>query len=189
MEEYLMAELIKNKGMKNVSEQDFIEKFKDFKNSRYNRYGGMENDPSYDRTYRHNPGMSDWDEDHSIYGRESSYKRHQDMGGHFDEHSSRQAVMHMYHFENGKKYAGEKFDMHKAKEVKQKYRDILPEEATVMDIYVAINAQYHDYAALFKSWYREGVEHKIIESAIVFWFCDVDYKGESKIYDYFDMMN
>ena len=37
MEEYLMAELIKNKGMKNVSEQDFIEKFKDFKNSRYNR--------------------------------------------------------------------------------------------------------------------------------------------------------
>ena len=53
-------------------------------------------------------------------------------------------------------------------------------------IYIAINAQYHDYAPLFKTWFREGIEHKIIESAIVFWFCDVDYNGESKIDDYFN---
>lgn len=187
MEEYLMAEMMKNKGMKHMNEDDFIEKFKDFKNSRYNRQGMS--DPMYNRGYnRHvNPGsMDDWDDD--MQGVSGSYRRHQGMSGHFDEQSSRQAVMQMYHFENGRKYAGEKFDIQKAKEVKQKYRNILPDDATVMDIYVAINAQYHDYSALFKSWYREGIEHKIIESAIVFWFCDVDYEGESKIYDYFDMM-
>lgn len=32
----------------------------------------------------------------------------------------------MYHTENGRKYSGEKFDMHKAKEICERYRGILP---------------------------------------------------------------
>jgi hypothetical protein len=93
----------------------------------------------------------------------------------------------MYHFEQGKKHTGEYFDMHKAKEVKEMYKRILPEDVSEIDIYVAINAQYHDYSALFKSWNRNNVDHRIIESAIVFWFCDVDYPGKSKVFDYFQM--
>lgn len=33
-------------------------------------------------------------------------------------------------------------------------------------MYVAINSQYHDYVELFKSWFGDNVDQKIIESAI-----------------------
>ena len=90
----------------------------------------------------------------------------------------------MYHTENGRKYSGEKFDMHKAKEVCERYRGILPTSATVADVYVAINSQYHDYAELFKNWFGDGIEQKIVESAIVFWFKDADCKAENKVVEY-----
>ena len=53
------------------------------------------------------------------------------------------------------------------------------------DVYVAINAQYHDYCELFKSWFGDGVEQKIIESAVIFWFKDDDYKDGFKLWNYF----
>lgn len=53
------------------------------------------------------------------------------------------------------------------------------------DAYVAINAQYHDYCELFKSWFGDGVEQKIIESAVIFWFKDDDYKDGFKLWNYF----
>lgn len=93
-------------------------------------------------------------------------------------------VSRMYHVENGKKYVGERFDMHKAEEVHTKYESILPSHVTICDIYIAINSQYHDYYCLFKSWFSNNIEQKIIESAIIFWFKDDDYK-EDKIQHYF----
>lgn len=57
--------------------------------------------------------------------------------------------------------------------------------ATVADVYVAINSQYHDYAELFKNWFGDGIEQKIVESAIVFWFKDADSKSENKVVGYF----
>lgn len=56
--------------------------------------------------------------------------------------------------------------------------------ATVADVYVAINSQYHDYAELFKNWFGDGIEQKIVESAIVFWFKDADCKVENKVVEY-----
>lgn len=56
--------------------------------------------------------------------------------------------------------------------------------ATVADVYVAINSQYHDYAELFKNWFGDGIEQKIVESAIVFWFKDADCKAENKVVEY-----
>ena len=35
-----------------------------------------------------------------------------------------------------------------------------------------------------KSWFGDEVEQKIIESAIIFWFKDDDYKGNFKLWDY-----
>lgn len=38
---------------------------------------------------------------------------------------------------------------------------------------------------LFKSWFGDGVEQKIIESAVIFWFKDDDYKDGFKLWNYF----
>lgn len=80
---------------------------------------------------------------------------------------------------------GEKFDMHKAKEICERYRGILPSSVTPADVYVAINSQYHDYAELFKNWFGNDIEQKVVESAIVFWFKDADAKSENKLMEYF----
>lgn len=100
---------------------------------------------------------------------------------HMSESDAKNLVSKMYHIEGGRKYIGEKFDMYKAKEVCERYRGMIPTSATVCDVYVAINSQYHDYSALFKSWFMEGIDQKIIESAITYWFADDDYKMENKV--------
>lgn len=54
------------------------------------------------------------------------------------------------------------------------------------DVYVAINAQYHDYCELFEKWFGKGnFDDMIFESAISFWFDDVDF-GEDKLWKYFN---
>lgn len=90
----------------------------------------------------------------------------------------------MYHIENGRKHSGEKFDISKTKEICERYRGILPTSISVNDVYVAINSQYHDYVELFKSWFGDDIEQRIIESAIIFWFKDVDCKAENKVVEY-----
>ena len=91
----------------------------------------------------------------------------------------------MYHTSSGRKFVGEKYDMSKAKEVSDRYRGIIPSSATVADVYVAINAQYHDYCELLKAWFGDNIDTKVIESAVNFWFKDDDYKGGNKVYKYF----
>lgn len=118
------------------------------------------------------------------YVREGKLPRGKSESEHFTEPEAKYLVADMYHTENGRKYSGEKFDMHKAKEICERYRGILPTSATVADVYVAINSQYHDYAELFKNWFGDGIEQKIVESAIVFWFKDVDCKAENKVVEY-----
>lgn len=87
---------------------------------------------------------------------------------------------------NGKKYIGEKYDMQKAHEVCSKFKDKLEDEVEVADVYVAINAQYHDYCELFEKWFGKGnFDDMIFESAISFWFDDIDF-GEDKLWKYFN---
>ena len=80
---------------------------------------------------------------------------------------------------------GEKFDMYKAEEIRERYKGVLPVSVTICDVYTAINSQYHDYAVLFKSWFGSDIEPKIIESAIMYWFRDEDFKDKNKVYKYF----
>lgn len=48
------------------------------------------------------------------------------------------------------------------------------------------NAQYHDYCELFEKWFGKGnFDDMIFESAISFWFDDVDF-GEDKLWKYFN---
>lgn len=94
-------------------------------------------------------------------------------------------VSKMYHVENGRKYIGEKFSIYTAKEICERYRGILSSNITVCDIYIAINSQYHDYSKLFKTWFGDNIDNKIIESAMVYWFMDEDCISDNKIKDYF----
>lgn len=40
------------------------------------------------------------------------------------------------------------------------------------------------YIILLKNWFGDGIEQKIVESAIVFWFKDADCKAENKVVEY-----
>lgn len=62
------------------------------------------------------------------------------------------------------------------------------EDGKPCDVYVAINAQYHDYAKLFEEWFGGNIDNKVFESAITFWFKDVDFDGD-KVWEYFHMNN
>lgn len=35
-----------------------------------------------------------------------------------------------------------------------------------------------------QNWFGDGIEQKIVESAIVFWFKDADCKAENKVVEY-----
>lgn len=78
--------------------------------------------------------------------------------------------------------------MNKAHEICERYKEVLPNDVEPCDVYVAINAQYHDYAKLFEEWFGGNIDNKVFESAITFWFKDVDFDGD-KVWEYFHMNN
>lgn len=116
---------------------------------------------------------------------EDEYK----MSKHTDseEEHIQHLVSKLYHIEDGEKIYGEKFTLHKAKEIKERYTGIIDGNISCYDIYLAINAHYHDYYKLFKMWFP-NCENKIIEAAIVYWFKDDDYNYKSKIKDYIKVL-
>jgi hypothetical protein len=104
---------------------------------------------------------------------------------HFGKEQAKYIVSQMYHVENGRKHVGEKYDMYKAKEICERYKGIIPQHVTHADVYIAINSQYHDYCELYKAWFGDNIDTKIIESAISFWFKDSDYHEGNKVWNYF----
>ena len=108
-------------------------------------------------------------------------------GQHFTEHKAKHLVNKMYHETSDKKIeTGEYFDMHRAAAVCDSYKKMYHLDITPEDVYVAINAQYHDYARIFKSWFGSNIDAKIIDSAMCFWFRDDDYSKGSKLIEYFE---
>ncbi len=191
MDELMLMEYLKSKGM---DEQSFMDKFKEFV-SNHNRssYRGSSR-TSFNRG-QYPEGLEAYEGwDRHITGRKG-YMPEYNRGGirmdrgmsdeHFISSEAEYIVSEMYHTENGRRYTGEKYDFEKAKEVCERYRGFLPSTVTPVDVYVAINAQYHDYANLFKSWFGDRIDHKVIESAIVFWFKDEDNPGTAKLVNYF----
>lgn len=186
----LIIDYLRSKGLGNMNNQEFEYKFKDFM-ERYKRDSrGMsrhqEDDFFPERMgsfYRH--GKSDDFTEDDMYSMMKYLRHSMNEDEHLKDSEAKYIVSNMYHIENGRKHTGEKYDMHKAKEIVERYRGILPTSVTPADVYVAINAQYHDYAELFKNWFNDNIDQKIIESAIVFWFKDVDYKAGNKVVEYF----
>lgn len=50
------------------------------------------------------------------------------------------------------------------------------------------NQQVPNYAKLFEEWFGGNIDNKVFESAITFWFKDVDFDGD-KVWEYFHMNN
>ena len=207
----LMIDYLRNRGMGGINEQEWKHKFKDFmtkyrRNSMGGSRGMSRNAMRYgedsfpmermDDFYRHGKHgefmeMDDFDrfnkydmDDEEMYNIMKYMRHSMNEGEHFNDSEAKYLVSEMYHVENGRKHVGEKYDMYKAKEIIERYRGILPTSVTPADLYVAINTQYHDYAELFKNWFGDNIDQKIIESAVVFWFKDADCKAENKIVEY-----
>lgn len=175
MDDYMLMRYLRNEDMYDYDEHDMIRKFKEFlkKEKHYRRYNrGMAEDEFFD-----DPNV--------MYRRGRSRMYSMDYSE-IDESHAKHVVSEMYHLDNGRKVVGEKFSMAKANEVYNKYIEMLNDKATVEEVYIAINAQYHDYCALFKSWFGSNIDDKIILSAIVFWFKDPDYSKGSKVRNYFE---
>lgn len=223
MDELMLMNYLKSKGMGDMSEHEFVHKFKEFMHTqgrpslKHNNMEGWDY-PDYDMDIKYRKGMSkrnqlgyydmyaeypeyaahsegkygkpysrfelnDFDDDYPMHNTRKAKGMREE---HFNEHYARYIVSEMYHMEGNRKHFGEKFSMPKAKEVHERYAGIIPHNVTACDVYVAINAQYHDYVELFKSWFGSDVESKIIESAIVFWFKDSDYTKGFKLTEYFN---
>lgn len=208
----LMIDYLRNRGMGGMNEQEWKHKFKDFmtkyrRNSMSGGSRGMSRDSMryrednfpmerMDDFYRHGKygefmEMDDFDrfnkydmDDEEMYNMMKYMRHSMNEGEHFNDSEAKYLVSEMYHVENGRKHVGEKYDIHKAKEIIERYRGILPTSVTPADLYVAINTQYHDYVELFKNWFGDNIDQKIIESAVVFWFKDADCKAENKIVEY-----
>ena len=114
------------------------------------------------------------------------YKR---QGKHFDEVYAEYEVSDMYSTNiRGVVVRGEVISFKEAEKVYENYKRFFKQPANVWDVYVALNAQYHDYYTLYYEWLdgdEAKVHEKIILSAITFWFKDEDAK-EGKVWDYFN---
>lgn len=193
MDEYIMREILNHRGM---SDSEFIRRMKEVLGSdrtirRDSRRGDFIDDDMYrDRYYvnRHSDSqLSGMMDELDSYDKEKLFKMllAENNGGHFNEDSAKSIVLSMYHTSSGRKFMGEKYDMSKAKEIYARYRGIIPSDATVADVYVALNAHYHDFCDLYKAWFGDNIDGKIVESAINFWFKDDDYKGTCKVFKYY----
>lgn len=98
-------------------------------------------------------------------------------------------VDNMYHTDNkGNKITSPMFTPIDVRKLYDKKFKSINSNITFWDVYVALNAQYHDNIELYKEWFGEdnieNIKDKIIESAIVNWFEDED-AGIEKVWNYF----
>lgn len=173
MEDYLYLNKIRgDKYQDSSKDKELFTKFKEFmaKESTYKDYY---EEPYYDERKK------------EISSRH--FYRNTKLNDHFSMPEAEDLVANMYHYDGSKKHVGEKYSIMKAKEICERYRGMIPTHINYIDVYVAINAQYHDYCVLFKSWFGDNIDSKIIESAVIFWFRDDDFSEENKLKAYFNM--
>lgn len=186
MDDFTLLRYLQGKERSESHDGNLMHKFKNFM-----RREAMSKGYGRGRVRRHKD--SDYYDDYLDYEdgfyMDDMYDRfsreHSHSHNFIDEQNAEHIVHNMYHTNNGMRYNGEKYSMQKAKEIIVKYKSMIPEYVSVPEMYLALNAQYHDYCALFKSWFGENIDSKIIESAIVFWFKDPDYTKGNKVQEYF----
>lgn len=109
-------------------------------------------------------------------------------GPYYNEHFAKHDVSKMFHKGmDGMHKEGEHFSTAQARTVLEHYGSKIGSEYGIWDVYVALNANYHDKAPLFKKWFPDNYEDKIIEDAITFYFMDAD-APKGKIWEYMQAM-
>lgn len=201
MDDIWMMEMMRKRSKEDKEFSNFMkDRFTEYARGRRGMYRHSDNyDYEWERPHKHH---EDWDDyytnrhnDSEIYdvigslSPEDKRRMMRMMAGedteHFGKEQAKYIVSNMYHKEGGRKHVGEYYSYDKVTEVMQRYVGMIPHGVTPCDLYVALNAQYHDYSTLFKSWFGDNIDSKIIESAITFWFKDEDYKEGSKLIHYF----
>lgn len=114
------------------------------------------------------------------------------IGKHFTEPYALHQVSKMYHTNHkGLKIDEPMFSMETAKHIYDKNIRNLSKDITPCDVYVALNAQYHDNINLYKKWFPDAtedeIEQVIVEATINDWFLDED-AGDSKVWNYFKVI-
>lgn len=116
-------------------------------------------------------------------------KTHEMMYGmHFDAVYAEWQVDHMYHIgDDGREYKGERWSLKDTSSVMQKYRGRIPGEYNEYDVYVALNAQWHDTICTAKRHFStiEEAESYVIDEAVAVWFNDQDWPSHDKVWRYF----
>lgn len=116
-------------------------------------------------------------------------KTHEMMYGmHFDSAYAEWQVDHMYHIgDDGREYKGERWSLKDTNGVAQKYRGRIPGEYNEYDVYVALNAQWHDTICTAKRHFStiEEAEAYVIDEAVAVWFNDQDWPSHDKVWRYF----
>lgn len=108
-------------------------------------------------------------------------------GPHYNEHFAKEDVSYMRHKnKSGKEEKGEHWNMNQA--VSAIKGTSLPSGVTDWDIYVALNANWHDKEVKFTDWWGAEADKHIIDDAINFYFQDED-APEGKIWLYMDAMD
>jgi hypothetical protein len=111
------------------------------------------------------------------------------IGKHFTEPYALYQVSQMYHTNNkGVKIDTPLFSIENTKKIYDRRIRPLNKDATMWDVYVALNAQYHDNIDLYEKWFSNAndseIEEKIIEATIANWFEDEDASSD-KVWEYF----
>lgn len=110
----------------------------------------------------------------------------QHHGPHYNEEMARHDVSKMFHTENGTRVRGEVVSMDEARKVRQKHA--IPPSITDCDLYVAMNATYHDKKNLFRQWFpEEELMDHLEEEMYTSYIADED-GGEGMIWRWINTM-
>lgn len=119
-------------GNRRGGNQNILDEFREFLDARGGRggrggRGDMRNRIGYDTydTYGRSTNKNDREEKILTMLMSGGYN---DDGYHFDEYEAKEVVEQMYHVKDNKKYIGEKYDMNKAHEICERYKEVLPND-------------------------------------------------------------
>ena len=179
MSDYMLLEYLKGRGKH--EDHQLLEDFKHYMRARGMKGSRRHREPQWEdmEFSRH-----DWDMNYMDSYKARGYRDSMPEGV-FDEHDAKEIVSEMFHYEGANRNYGEHFDMRKAKEVFEKHKGQFVTSVSPCDVYIAINATYHDFCDILKRWFGSNIDEKVIMLAIEFWFKDSDYQG-NKLMDYFE---
>ena len=107
-------------------------------------------------------------------------------GAHYNECFAREDVSKMYHKNpKGETIKGEHWNIDQVAAVIKGMS--IPSSTNIWDVYVALNANWHDKEVKFAQWFGSESDQRIIEDAINFYFMDAD-APDGKVWLYIDAM-